>query len=96
MGDMKQKMKDNAKAINCKCGNKWLTPVPISKFDGSMTVTLGQKLTSISETFIAYQCPKCGDFTLPRVHLTTQDSIRKDYDDMYDSLTAPVETGDDR
>ena len=94
MRDMKQKMKDNAKAISCKCGCEWLIPVSISRFDGSMSITLGQKLTPISETFVAYQCPKCGDFTLPRVHLTTQDSIRKDYDDMYDTLTAPLEQED--
>ena len=92
---MDAKMKSNSKAIKCKCGNDWLTPVEVSKFNGSMTVTLGQKLQRTAETFVAYQCPKCGDFTLPKVHLTTQDSIRKDYDDMYDSLTAPVETGDD-
>ena len=93
--DMDTKMRINAKAIKCKCGNEWLTPVEVSRFNGGMTVTLGQKLQRVAETLIAYQCPKCGDFTLPKVHLTTQDSIRKDYDDMYDSLTAPVETGDD-
>ena len=59
--DMDTKMRINAKAIKCKCGNEWLTPVEVSRFNGGMTVTLGQKLQRVAETFIAYQCPKCGD-----------------------------------
>lgn len=88
MNDM---MKKNSDTMSCKCGNEWLEEIRVSKFNGDMTVALGQTLQRVAESFVIYKCPVCDDFTLPRTHLTTQDSLRKEYDDMYDSLTEGME-----
>ena len=84
--DINRKIKDNAKSMKCVCGNTWLQEISVAQFNGDAVVALGQKLQRLSETFIAYHCPRCGDFTMPKVHLTTQDGVRKEYDEMYDAL----------
>ena len=95
--NMEDVMKKNSNAMNCKCGNQWLEEIRVSKFNGDMVVALGQTLQKVAESFVIYKCPVCEDFTLPRTHLTTQDSLRKEYDDMYDSLTDGMEaTKDER
>lgn len=91
MRTMEDAMKKNASTMNCKCGNEWLEEIKVSKFNGDMVVALGQTLQRVVESFVIYKCPVCNDFTLPRTHLTTQDSVRKEYDDMYDSLTEGME-----
>lgn len=88
--DMNQRLKDNSKNMSCTCGNSWLQELSVAQFNGEMVVALGQKLQRLSETFMVYYCPRCGDFTMPKVHLTTQDSLRKEYDEMYDALAAPM------
>lgn len=84
--DMNAHMKQNSRAMKCKCGNSWLNELVVAKYNGDQFVAMGQPLQPISDKFILYACPKCGEFLLPKVHLTTQDAVRRDYDDMYDNL----------
>lgn len=86
---MNERLKQNSRAMKCKCGNKWLNEIVVAKYNGDQFVAMGQPLQPVSDKFIVYNCPKCGEFLLPKVHLTTQDSVRRDYDDMYDSLIEP-------
>ena len=84
--DMNERMKQNSRAMKCKCGNNWLSELTVAKYNGDQMVAMGQPLQPISDKFVLYSCPKCGEFLLPKVHMNTQDSVRKDYDDMYDSI----------
>ena len=84
--DMNERMRQNSRAMKCKCGNTWLSEVVVAKYNGDQLVAMGQPLQPVSDKFILYSCPKCGEFLLPKVHMTTQDSVRKDYDSMYDAL----------
>lgn len=83
---MNERMRQNSRAMKCKCGNTWLNELVVAKYNGDQFVAMGQPLQPISDKFIVYACPRCGEFLLPKVHLTTQDAVRKDYDDMYDNL----------
>jgi len=84
--DMNERFKQNSRAMKCKCGNNWLSEVVVARYNGDQLVAMGQPLQPISDKFILYSCPKCGEFLLPKVHMSTQDSVRKDYDSMYDAL----------
>ena len=86
---MNDRMRQNSKAMKCKCGNTWLNELVVAKYNGDQFVAMGQPLQPISDKFILYACPTCGEFLLPKVHMTTQDAVRRDYDDMYDSLIEP-------
>lgn len=86
---MNERFKQNSRAMKCKCGNTWLSEVTVARYNGDQLVAMGQPLQPVSDKFVLYSCPKCGEFLLPKVHMSTQDSVRKDYDEMYDNLIEP-------
>lgn len=74
-------------ALKCgKCKNQWLQEVHVSRYNGAQTTVPGQKLTNMTNTFVLYKCPVCGDFNLPNVSIVGRDSIAKQYESMVDSL----------
>lgn len=89
--EMTQKMKETASSIKCTCGNTWLEEVKICRINGDASVVLGQPSQVISNEFYLYKCHVCGTMNSPKVHLTTQDKQRQEYDEMVDQFNKDVD-----
>lgn len=75
-------------AVACtKCRSEWFEQVRINQYKADHIVVPGQALPVASaQEFIMLRCIKCSEVYQPRIMITGQDAISKEYNSMLDQL----------
>lgn len=77
-----------AEVVSCsKCKSEWFEQVKINQFRAEHIVVPGQAVpTANGQEFFMLRCIKCSELYQPRVMITAQDQISKEYNSMLDNL----------